>query len=86
MITAAIVAAVVITFANCSCGYFPYFLTALPIDGPALPRSSGVMTGRSETFALKARNQGSATAGICDVSFMSNTMEPDRWPLSSAKK
>jgi len=47
MTTAAIVAAAVITFANRSCGYFPYFLTALPIDGPALPRSSGVMTGRS---------------------------------------
>jgi hypothetical protein len=35
---------------------------------------------------LNARNQGSATAGICDGSFMSNTMEHDRWPLSSAKK
>jgi hypothetical protein len=66
--------------------YFPYCLAALPIAGPALARSFGSMIGRNETFALKARNQGSATAGICDVSFMSNTMEPDRWPLSSAKK
>src|SRR5262252_5195486 len=44
------------------------------------------MTGRNETFALNARNQGSAKAGISDVSFMSNTIEPDRLPLSSAKK
>ena len=42
--------------------------------------------GRKETFALKARNQGSAIAGICEVSFMSNTMEPDRCPSSSVKK
>src|SRR6266567_4637717 len=60
--------------------YFPYCWAALAIDGPAVARSCGFMIGRKETFALKARNQGSATAGICDVSFMSNTMEPDRWP------
>jgi hypothetical protein len=66
--------------------YFPYCLAALPIAGPALARSCGFMIGRKETLALNARNQGSATAGICDVSFMSNTMDPDRWPLSSAKK
>src|ERR1035438_1721588 len=44
------------------------------------------MTGRNETFALKARNQGSAIAGICDESCMSNTIEPDLFPLSSGKK
>src|SRR5512134_2098109 len=64
--------------------YFPYCLAALLIDGPALARSCGFMIGRNESFALNARNQGSATAGISDVSFRSNTMEPDRWPLSSA--
>src|SRR5258708_24665623 len=66
--------------------YFPYCATALPIDGAALARSCGFIIGRNETFALKARNQGSATAGISDESFISNTIEPDRWPLSSAKK
>ena len=66
--------------------YFPYCCPALAIDGPAVARSCGFMTGRKETFALNARNHGSATAGICDESFMSNTMEPDRLPLSSAKK
>src|SRR5215467_8682125 len=44
------------------------------------------MTGLNDTCALKARNQGSATAGISDGSFRSKTMEPDLWPLSSAKK
>ena len=44
------------------------------------------MTGRKEIFALNARNHGSAMAGICNESFMSNTMEPDRWPLSSGKE
>src|SRR5579859_4270073 len=66
--------------------YFSYLFTALPIDGPALARSSGFMTGLKETFAPKARNQGSAIAGICDVSFISKTIEADRLPLSSAKK
>jgi hypothetical protein len=55
--------------------YFPYFSTALVIEGTAVARSCGFMIGRKETFALNARNQGSATAGICDVSFMSNTMD-----------
>src|SRR5438128_1559063 len=67
-------------------GYFPYCLAACPIDGPAVARSCEFMTGRSETFAPNARNHGSATDGICDASFMSNTMDPDRWPSSSAKK
>src|SRR5262245_16849436 len=67
-------------------GYFPYRLAAAPIEGPALARSCGFMIGRNETLALNARNHGSATAGISDVSFISNTMEPDRWPSSSAKK
>jgi len=44
------------------------------------------MTGRNESVALNARNQGSAMAGICELSCMSNTIEPDRLPLSSAKK
>src|SRR5215472_4390838 len=44
------------------------------------------MTGLNDTCALRARNQGSATAGISDGSFRSKTMEPDLWPLSSAKK
>ena len=34
--------------------YFPYCLTALPIDGPAAARSCGFMIGRKETFALNA--------------------------------
>ena len=66
--------------------YFPYRPAASVIDGPPLARSSGFITGLNDTFALKARNQGSAIAGISDASFMSNTMEPERWPLSSAKK
>ena len=44
------------------------------------------MTGLNDTCALKARNHGSATAGISEGSFRSKTMEPDLWPLSSAKK
>jgi hypothetical protein len=43
-------------------GYFPYCSTALLIEGIAAPRSSGVMTGRKETLAFNAKNQGSATA------------------------
>src|SRR5581483_3888912 len=58
--------------------YFPYSLAALPIDVLALARSCGFMIGRKDTFALNARNQGSAIEGICDVSFMSNTIEADR--------
>ena len=41
---------------------------------------------KNDTFALNARNHGSAIAGISDVSFISNTIDPDRLPLSSAKK
>ena len=37
-------------------------------------------------LGVECGNHGSAIAGICDESFMSNTMEPDRWPLSSGKK
>ena len=50
------------------------------VDGrpPALPAARGFMTGRKEILVLNARNQGSATAGICDESCISNTMEPDR--------
>src|SRR5690349_325264 len=66
--------------------YLPYCLTELSIAGPALARSCGFMTGRNQTFALKARNQGSATAGISEGSCMSKTIAPERWPSSSAKK
>jgi hypothetical protein len=52
----------------------------------ALAKSCGFTIGRTDTFALKARNQGSEIAGNSDVSFMSNTIVPDRLPLSSAKK
>jgi hypothetical protein len=48
--------------------YLPWCLAALAIDGPALAKSSAVMTGRRETFASNARNQGSATAATCDSS------------------
>src|SRR3954471_13534465 len=57
--------------------YFPYCSAALLIEGPALTRSCGFMIGRNETFALTARNPGSAIAGISDEPFISNTMEPD---------
>ncbi len=65
---------------------FPYWPAALPIDGPALAKSCGLIIGRNDTFALNARNQGSASAGISDESVMSKIIEADRWPLSSAKK
>jgi hypothetical protein len=43
------------------------------------------MAGRTVSFALKARNHGSAMAVNCDDSFMSKKIYPVRSPLSSAK-
>jgi hypothetical protein len=43
---------------------WPYFFTARSIPGPAFLRSSRFITGWISTLALKARNQGSARAGI----------------------
>src|SRR5258708_452822 len=58
-----------------STNYFPYFLTAASIPGPAAPRSWSVIAGRSEILAPNARNHGSPIPGISDASFMSNTTE-----------
>ncbi len=41
-----------------------YFFNACSKPGAALARSSAFIAGCSSTLALKARNQGSATAGI----------------------
>lgn len=52
----------------------PYFLTARSIAGPAFIRSSGTMAGWNLTWALNARNLGSAIAEIWtghrDVSYL----------------
>ena len=43
-----------------------YFRTALSMPGAAFFKSSRFIAGCNSTFALKAKNQGSAMAGICD--------------------
>ena len=45
------------------------------------------MICRSEILCVEMRETiAQRPPGICEVSFMSKTMEPDRWPLPSAKK
>jgi hypothetical protein len=56
------------------------------MPGPALAKSYAFMTGENVTLALKARKNGSATAGICEVSFKSKTMNPPRSPLAPVVK
>ena len=64
---------------------YPYFLTACLMAGPAFLRSSGTITGTISRLALKARNQGSAKAGICEASFMSTISSAVRFPLDARK-
>jgi hypothetical protein len=45
---------------------FPYALTARLIPDSALARSCPFIAGRRVILASKARNHGSAMAGICD--------------------
>src|SRR5258708_28788275 len=62
-----------------------YFLTASSIPGPAFARSAGAMAGCISMRALKARTHGSATAGICETSCISKTMNPVLIPSQSQK-
>src|SRR5512139_2159945 len=82
-----------------SCRYFSFRLNVLPprdsqaafghffptSASPAFLRSSGVMTIRNSTSALKARNHGSATEGIFDGSARSKIRIPPRCPFLSVK-
>src|SRR2546422_8135119 len=63
----------------------PYPFTAFSIPEPASARSLVFIAGRTVSFALNARNHGSAIAGSCEDSFMSKNMSPVRSPLSSEK-
>jgi hypothetical protein len=57
----------------------------LSMPGAAFFRSSRFMAGWNSISASNARNHGSATAGIGEVSFRSKTMNPVLFPLSAAK-
>src|SRR5438874_2658216 len=55
------------------------------MPGPASFRSSRFIAGCNSICALKARNHGSATAGIWEVSFRSKKMKPVLLPFSLPK-
>src|SRR6266699_5982061 len=74
-----------ISYAAFACAMRRYFLTAFSMPGPAFFRSSRFIAGWNSICALKARNHGSATAGIWEVSFRSKKMKPVLLPFSSAK-
>lgn len=62
-----------------------YFRTALSMPGAAFFKSSRFIAGCNSTFALNARNHGSAMAGICDESAMLRKTNAVLAPFSSAK-
>jgi len=56
-------------------------LTAFSMPVAAFARSCAFMAGANVTLALKARKNGSAIAGIWEVSFISKKMNPPRSPF-----
>ncbi len=63
----------------------PKLSTALSIPGWDFARSSRFMTALISTLASNARNHGSATAGISEVSVMSKKIRPVLFPSNSVK-
>src|SRR5262249_2673306 len=60
-------------------------LIACSTAGPAFLRSAGIMAGVASMLAFRARNQGSAIAGIWEASAISSMRIAFRLPFSATK-